>query len=47
MSGSTGGLEDVGIPGQQFLRDALTSCTDPLKAIEEFQVCLHFLRPPF
>jgi negative elongation factor B len=32
------GLEDVGVPGQRFLRDALTSCTDPLKAIEEFQV---------
>lgn len=32
------GLEDVGVPGQMFLRDALTSCTDPLKAIEEFQV---------
>lgn len=32
------GLEDVGVPGQSFLRDALTSCTDPLKAIEEFQV---------
>lgn len=34
------GLEDVRIPGQQFLRDALTSCTDPLKAIETFQVRL-------
>lgn len=33
-------LEDAGIPGQRFLRDALTSCTDPLKAIEEFQVSL-------
>lgn len=32
------GLEDVRIPGQSFLRDALTSCTDPLKAIETFQV---------
>jgi negative elongation factor B len=32
------GLEDLDIPGQVFLRDALTSCTDPLKAIEEFQV---------
>ena len=31
-------LEDLGIPGQNFLSDALTSCTDPLKAIEEFQV---------
>ncbi|XP_054274754.1 negative elongation factor B-like isoform X1 [Macrosteles quadrilineatus] len=32
------GLEDIGVPGQMFLRDALTSCTDPLKAIEEFQL---------
>lgn len=32
------GLEDLGIPGQVYLRDALTSCTDPLKAIEGFQV---------
>ncbi|GFG40168.1 hypothetical protein Cfor_02291 [Coptotermes formosanus] len=43
------GLEDVGVPGQSFLRDALTSCTDPLKAIEEFQlengVLLPSLRP--
>lgn len=38
-NGDTGnGLEDLGIPGQMCLRDALTSCTDPLKAIEEFQV---------
>lgn len=42
------GLEDVRIPGQTFLRDALTSCEDPLKAIETFQVpyvylLLHFL----
>lgn len=35
---SGNGLEDLGIPGPVFLRDALTSCTDPLKAIEEFQV---------
>ncbi|XP_078042223.1 negative elongation factor B [Augochlora pura] len=43
------GLEDLGIPGQVFLRDALTSCTDPLKAIEEFQlengILLPSLRP--
>lgn len=32
------GLEEVNIAGQSFLRDALTSCTDPLKAIETFQV---------
>ena len=38
-NGTTGDiLEDLGIPGQSFLRDALTSCNDPLKAIEEFQV---------
>ena len=37
------GLEDVGVPGQSFLRDALTSCTDPLKAIEEFQVFKHHI----
>lgn len=40
------GLEDVRIPGQTFLRDALTSCEDPLKAIETFQVpyvCIFFL----
>lgn len=34
------GLEDVRIPGQTFLRDALTSCTDPLKAIETFQASI-------
>jgi len=43
------GLEDVNIPGQAFLREALTSCTDPLKAIESFQlengVLLPSLRP--
>lgn len=42
-------LEEVNIPGQKFLRDALTSCTDPLKAIEEFQldngILLPSLRP--
>ncbi|KAK0180689.1 hypothetical protein PV327_003047 [Microctonus hyperodae] len=48
--GATGdGLENLGIPGQISLRDALTSCTDPLKAIEEFQlengVLLPSLRP--
>lgn len=42
-SGHTGGaqgfgLEEIGIPGRDFLRDALTNCSDPLKAIEEFQV---------
>ncbi|XP_015607572.1 negative elongation factor B [Cephus cinctus] len=48
-SGTGDGLEDLGIPGQVFLRDALTSCTDPLKAIEEFQlengILLPSLRP--
>nr|CAD7404193.1 unnamed protein product [Timema cristinae] len=43
------GLEDVGVPGRNFLRNALTSCTDPLKAIEEFQlengILLPSLRP--
>ena len=32
------GLEEVGIPGSDHLREALTNCTDPLAAIEEFQV---------
>ena len=35
-----GGLEEIGIPGRDYLREALTSCTDPLKAIEDFQVIL-------
>ncbi|XP_012228280.1 negative elongation factor B [Linepithema humile] len=46
---SNNGLDDLGVPGQVFLRDALTSCTDPLKAIEEFQlengILLPSLRP--
>ncbi|XP_002735387.1 negative elongation factor B-like [Saccoglossus kowalevskii] len=32
------GLEEVGIAGGDYLREALTNCTDPLAAIEEFQV---------
>ena len=32
------GLEVLGIPGRDYLREALTSCSDPLQAIEEFQV---------
>ena len=32
------GLEEAGIPGKQYLRESLTNCSDPLKAIEEFQV---------
>lgn len=39
------GLEEVNIPGQTFLREALTSCTDPLKAIETFQVSLEHKSP--
>jgi len=31
------GLEEVGVPGPDHLREALTNCTDPLAAIEEFQ----------
>ena len=34
------GLEEIGIPGRDYLKEALTSCTDPLKAIEDFQVSL-------
>lgn len=30
-------LKELGIPGPEVLRDSLTNCTDPLKAIEEFQ----------
>lgn len=36
-------LEELGIPGQNSLRDALTSCEDPLKAIEEFQVIVELI----
>nr|CAG4640717.1 EOG090X0363 [Eulimnadia texana] len=32
------GLEVLGVPGRQYLRESLTSCSDPLQAIEEFQV---------
>uniref|UniRef100_A0A1E1XGU6 Putative negative elongation factor b-like protein n=1 Tax=Amblyomma aureolatum TaxID=187763 RepID=A0A1E1XGU6_9ACAR len=43
------GLEEVGIPGREFLREALTNCSDPLHAIEEFQeengILLPSLRP--
>ena len=37
------GLEEVGIPGSDHLREALTNCTDPLAAIEEFQVVFSFV----
>lgn len=43
------GLEEVNVPGQSYLRESLTSCTDPLKAIETFQVYhlkyLHYHNP--
>ncbi|OXA60005.1 negative elongation factor B [Folsomia candida] len=50
MSTGTGfGLEEIGIPGRDYLREALTNCSDPLKAIEEFQseneILLPSLRP--
>uniref|UniRef100_T1J7M6 Negative elongation factor B n=1 Tax=Strigamia maritima TaxID=126957 RepID=T1J7M6_STRMM len=32
------GLEEVGIAGPEYLREALTNCSDPLTAIEDFQV---------
>lgn len=32
------GLEESGIPGQTYLKEALRNCDDPMKAIEEFQV---------
>lgn len=38
MSSSGFGLEEIGIPGRDYLKEALTSCTDPLKAIEDFQI---------
>merc|ERR1719511_587829 len=38
MSNSGFGLEEIGIPGRDYLKEALTSCTDPLKAIEDFQI---------
>lgn len=37
-SATASGLEVLGIPGGNYLREALTSCSDPLQAIEEFQV---------
>lgn len=48
-SSSGGGLEEIGIPGKEYLRKALTSCSDPLKAIADFQaengILLPSLRP--
>jgi negative elongation factor B len=31
------GLQEIGIAGREYLKEALTNCSDPLKAIEEFQ----------
>lgn len=31
------GLQEIGIPGREFLKETLTNCTNPIKAIEEFQ----------
>lgn len=31
------GLQEIGIPGREYLKATLTNCTDPIKAIEEFQ----------
>lgn len=43
------GLEEAGIPGKEYLRDSLTNCSDPLRAIEDFQtengILLPSLRP--
>ena len=43
------GLEEAGIPGKEYLKDSLTNCSDPLRAIEEFQtengILLPSLRP--
>jgi len=30
-------LEQLGIAGPNYLRETLTNCSDPLKAMEEFQ----------
>ncbi|XP_014218914.1 negative elongation factor B [Copidosoma floridanum] len=42
-------LENLGIAGASFLRNSLTTCNDPLKAIQEFQlengILLASLRP--
>lgn len=34
-------LEAVNVHGPTYLKNALLSCTDPMKAIEQFQVSLH------
>ncbi|KAB0797061.1 hypothetical protein PPYR_11122 [Photinus pyralis] len=38
-------LDAVGVNGPTYLKHALTSCTDPLKAIEEFQIANGILLP--
>uniref|UniRef100_S4RJZ0 Negative elongation factor complex member B n=1 Tax=Petromyzon marinus TaxID=7757 RepID=S4RJZ0_PETMA len=35
---ATSGLEKLGVAGGEDLRETLTNCTDPLKAIEQFQL---------
>ncbi|GIX95870.1 negative elongation factor B [Caerostris extrusa] len=43
------GLDEAGIAGKEYLREALTNCADPMKAIEDFQtengILLPSLRP--
>ncbi len=38
--GTTTGLEEIGVPGREHLRNALTTCSDPLALIDEFQVSI-------
>lgn len=33
------GLQDLGVANGEDLKETLTNCTEPLKAIEQFQVC--------
>lgn len=32
------GLEPAGIPGPEDLRNTLTNCTDPIQAIQDWQI---------
>ncbi|CAG0915038.1 unnamed protein product [Notodromas monacha] len=41
------GLEEIGIPGRKYLAESLTNCSDPMKAIEEFQVRINSLPKNF
>lgn len=34
------GLQDLGVANGEDLKETLTNCTEPLKAIEQFQVGL-------